>query len=139
MFFFAELLYLERANATHYHEFFPAALVIYRDDETKGISMNVLFSGNSLHSLAATVNLISNFELQLLTNGNNRIKTTNAPMHRYGTKSDESPLSIANIFPLLYPSQESNQDKQSRFGRVCYVYADGNVLLHFVLRFNAIQ
>lgn len=100
---------MERANATHYHEFFPAALVIYRDDETKGISMNVLFSGNSLHSLAATVNLISNFELQLLTNGNNRIKTTNAPMHRYGTKSDESPLSIANISPFFPPHR--NQTK----------------------------
>lgn len=81
-FYFAELLFLERENTTHYHEYFPAALVIYRDDETKGISMNVLFSGNSVHSLAATVNLISNFELQLLTNGINRIKTTNAPMHR---------------------------------------------------------
>lgn len=81
--FRAELLDLERENTTHYHEYFPAALVIYRDDETKGISMDVLFSGNSLHSLAATVNLISNFELQLLTNGINRIKTTNAPMHRY--------------------------------------------------------
>lgn len=82
--FCTELLYLEKENTTHYHEYFPAALVIYRDEETKGISMNVLFSGNSLHSLAATLNLISNFELQLLTNGNNRIKATNAPMHRYG-------------------------------------------------------
>lgn len=77
-----ELLLLERENSTHYHEYFPAALVIYRDEETKGISINVLFSGNSLHSVAATVNLISNFELQLIHNGNNRIRTTNAPMHR---------------------------------------------------------
>lgn len=78
---FTELLFLERENTTRYHEYFPAALVIYRDEETRGISMDVLFSGNSLHSLAATVNLISNFELQL-TNGNNHIETTNAPMHR---------------------------------------------------------
>lgn len=81
---FAELLLLEHENTTRYHEFFPAALVIYPNDETKGISMDVLFSGNSLHSLAATVNLISNFELELLTDGKNRITTTNAPMHRYG-------------------------------------------------------
>lgn len=73
---------LETMNTTHYHEYFPAALIIYRDEETKNIQMNVYFSGNSLHSLAATVNLISNFELQLLSNGN-RIRTTNAPMHRY--------------------------------------------------------
>lgn len=80
-----ELLFLERYNTTHYHEYFPAALVIYRDDEdTRRININVLYSGNSLHSLAATVNLISNFELQyFMTNGANRIKTTNAPMHRY--------------------------------------------------------
>lgn len=78
---FAELLLLEHENTTRYHEYFPAALIIYPNDE-KGISMDVLFSGNSLHSLAATVNLISNFELELLTNGNNRITTTNAPMHR---------------------------------------------------------
>lgn len=78
----SELLLLEKNNATQYHEYFPAALVIYRDEETRGISIEVLFSGNSLHSLAATVNLISNFELQLLTNGISRIKTTNAPMHR---------------------------------------------------------
>lgn len=80
-----ELLFLERYNTTHYHEYFPAALVIYRDDEdSRRININVLYSGNSLHSLAATVNLISNFELQyFMTNGANRIKTTNAPMHRY--------------------------------------------------------
>lgn len=81
-FVFAELLLLEHENTTRYHEYFPAALIIYPNEE-KGIRMDVLYSGNSLHSLAATVNLISNFELQLLTNGNNLITTTNAPMHRY--------------------------------------------------------
>lgn len=80
-FHFTEMLYLERENTTHYHEYNPAALVIYKDDE-KYIHMNVLFSGNSIHSLPAIINLISNFELQLLTNGNNRIQTSNAPMHR---------------------------------------------------------
>lgn len=77
-----ELLYFERENVTRYHEYFPAALVIYRDEETKNIQMKILFSGNSLHSLAATINLIDNFQLQLLTNGNNTISTKNAPMHR---------------------------------------------------------
>lgn len=77
-----ELLYFERDNVTQYHESFPAALVIYRDEDTKNIQMKILFSGNSLHSLAATINLIDNFQLQLLTNGNNSITTINAPMHR---------------------------------------------------------
>lgn len=75
---------MERYNTTHYHEYFPAALIIYRDEDTRKVNIDVLFSGNSLHSLAATVNLISNFELQYLPNGIHRIKTTNAPMHRYG-------------------------------------------------------
>ncbi|XP_055305939.1 phospholipid-transporting ATPase ABCA1 isoform X3 [Sitodiplosis mosellana] len=114
-----ELLYLELENTTHYHEYFPAALVIYRDEETKGISMNVLFSGNSLHSLAATVNLISNFELQLLTNGNNRIKTTNAPMHRNQTKISKSDLDVYAMFMpmamffyiLFYVSMPFNEER----------------------------
>lgn len=81
--FHSELRDLENANTTQYHESFPAALIIYRDEGTAAIRMDVYFSGNSLHSLAATLNLISNFELQLIPNGNYRIRSTNAPMHRW--------------------------------------------------------
>lgn len=78
----SELLQLEIANTTQYHEYFPAALIIYRDEGAAALRINVFFAGNSLHSLPATLNLISNFELQLIPNANYRIRTTNAPMHR---------------------------------------------------------
>lgn len=70
------------ANTTQYHEYFPAALIIYRDEGAAALRITVFFAGNSLHSLPATLNLINNFELQLIPNANYRIRTTNAPMHR---------------------------------------------------------
>lgn len=84
----AELLGLEMQNITHYHEYIPSTLVIYRDVTSKNIQMKILYSGNSLHSLPATLNLVNNFQLELLNNGNYRIYTKNAPMHRweYGWK-----------------------------------------------------
>lgn len=81
---FPELLSYELNNITHYHEYFPCALVLYQDEVSRKLQMKILFSGNSLHSLAATVNLADNFQLQLLTQDstNYTIGVTNAPMHK---------------------------------------------------------
>lgn len=62
--------------------------------------MKVLYSGNSLHSAAAALNLIDNFQLQLLTNSNNSIRTSNAPMHRSQTKINKSDL---EVYAMLMP------------------------------------
>lgn len=42
-------------------------------------------------------------------------------------------------YPFLLSPQKSNQNQQVGFGCIRNVHANGNVLLYFVLRFNAIQ
>lgn len=149
-FYSSELRYLEKANATQYHEYFPAALIIYHDDGASAIRMDVFFSGNSLHSLAATLNVISNFELQLIPNANYRIRATNAPMHRWVYQNTLEyfrrifTILIGNLifFTFVLISigiQNLYTNQQNRFGCVRDVFADGHVLLCTVLCVDAIQ
>lgn len=83
------------------------------------IKMKIFFSGNSLHSSAAALNLIDNFQLQSLSNGNFTIRTSNAPMHRSNTKISKSDLEVyAMLMPmamfvyiLFYVSMPFNEER----------------------------
>lgn len=99
----SELLAIEKSNITRYHEYTPSALVLYTDHDTKKLQLKVLFSGNSLHSLASTMNLINNFQLKLLNNEDATIRTTNAPLHRNQTKISKADL---EIYSMLLPMGE---------------------------------
>lgn len=100
---------LERSNVSRYHEHIPAALVLYTDEDSKKLRLKLLFSGNSLHSLASTINLVNNFQLKLLGNENDAIRTTNAPLHRNQTKISKADLEVYSM--LLPMGMCSNQTR----------------------------
>lgn len=99
-----------------------------------------MFSGNSYHSLASTMNLVNNFQLKLLSNENDAIRTTNAPLHRNQTKISKGDI---EIYSMLLPMGTIDAQIQAISCEFCndptHFSSYSDVLLHFVLRLDAIQ
>lgn len=79
----SELLAIEMSNITYYNERLACGIAIQFEKQTGVYSVNILYSGNFLHSSPVAVNLISNMILQRASRGQYEIHVNNNPLMRY--------------------------------------------------------
>lgn len=96
-FSFIELLMIERKNVSQYHENIVCGLYIKRDPDDDTLIVKVLFSGNSLHSSAMALNLVSNTILKMnspLDSEPYHIHTINEPIRKDKTSVSGADLDM---------------------------------------------
>lgn len=83
MFVISELLDIERSNITYYNERLACGIDMQFDKHVGSYLVNILYSGNFLHSSPVAVNLVSNMILQRASRGQYEIHLNNNPLMRF--------------------------------------------------------
>lgn len=98
-----DLLSIENENISLYHENIVCGLDIQRDPEDKTIIVKILFSGNSIHSSAMALNLVSNAVLKMHSSPGTQpshILTVNEPIRKDKTSVTNTDI---DMFLLTVP------------------------------------
>lgn len=78
--FLEELLHIEKADVTEYHENIVCALHMYKLSDH--VYVKTWYPGNSVHGTAIALNLVNNVILQMKTHGLYTVQTINEPLKK---------------------------------------------------------
>ncbi|KAJ6637353.1 Phospholipid-transporting ATPase ABCA3 [Pseudolycoriella hygida] len=95
-----ELLAIEKSNITYYNEKLACSIFMQFDKQIGSYFINILYSGNFLHSSSVAVNLVSNMILQRASRDQYEIHINNNPLMRDKLSVNKGDL---DIFVFLIP------------------------------------
>ncbi|XP_037035767.1 ATP-binding cassette sub-family A member 3 isoform X2 [Bradysia coprophila] len=95
-----EMLAIEMSNITYYNERLACGIAMQFDKQVGTYLVNILYSGNFLHSSPVAVNLVSNVLLHKATRGQYEIHVNNNPLMRDKLSVNKSDL---DVFVFLIP------------------------------------